>query len=204
MMRAGIRRAIIVHAFKDRIELLDAEAIAIRRAVIERLFDKKTRDALGVVQAAIPDLFGNGFVSVNAGGPCIDIQLVSTFDGSGRSFPAEEAALPAKNWDKRYRLDLEGEDDLAKRAVAYGEATQALEKQRYTMSQTVWDTLKKFKTVAQLKSQWPEAMPLAQPIIDAHAPAPKAQLPAVQFSALNAQLGLPPSNDTLELTEVAA
>jgi hypothetical protein len=215
-MRYAIHRALMGHGFGEKIYTLQQQCLELREEAIKRLVGDDGFKAIQLLAGKLEGAFGSKAedLAVNCGGPRINLNPFP-YNISGYSSKLKDAYAFAKDeydglqptrlWQSRndLRLDLEADDELAKRIVAWAELMEALKKQIETVSRQTMALLEKITTVKKLTATWPEAMPIIEPILELYEVAEPKQLPAV--TDLNATLGLPPSNDdTLELTEVAA
>jgi hypothetical protein len=230
--RWQITKAVLAHAFADRIIAFLAEEKALQTAIIDRIYpaevQQKMRELIEFSDPIQPfETYSHltiavcgkrlaiGQVREHFDAKSTRIQFESLLDmvrfftkrPAGEEWPRTGKGIPVlARHHSSYNelLSVDDSDELGKRAEAYWEEREAIAATATQQRAQIMGVLAHIKTDAQLKAKWPEIMPIAEKFLVEEV-VEKVQLPAIITAEFNAALKLPPSNDdVLELTEVAA
>lgn len=199
-MRGRINHALLKHAYADTLRAFLAVETPLVLDVHVAAYEPSVRQAMELLAAkhdgSIPR---RSSATVNAGGQRITIGAGGRNDGRGEMqdiLPEHDSpsilVIDPHRYDNSVMLAVNADDVMAKRVLAYAADRERLNAEIKTRRAEIAGVLSEIRTDRQLRERWPEAVPLAAPILKIE---PKAQLPMVPLDGLNAALGLPPSTE---------
>lgn len=197
-IRPQIVRAVISHAYRPRLEVMNARATELLQMLVIREVGQSNFNMMTALHAACPDAINrisSGHVTINGqqhyiGGWESGYQsayFVGLIPCSAEYVLSHNRRAPHPTFEQ---IDPDASSDLAKMVERYSNDRIALTDEGKKRKAEVTAILNSCRTFDQLAVAWPDVMPIA----DGFRPTPKAKPQALALvpKDLSLSLGLPP------------
>jgi len=188
-VREKMAVALVEHKFAERAQGLCVESVALFQAVYDDLYDAAMQKTMAALQKKGRAFGTNTKLSVNARGYNIDIGAIRIAHRSGAEWSAETEYRPMFHQHRQYGEISYADGLLANRLEAFADDRKSLIEDIDVAYRKAMGTLAQFSTGKKLAAEWPEAMPIIGKLI----PEDDRTVPVIQLAAINADFGLPPS-----------
>lgn len=202
-MRGRINHALLKHAYAEPLAAFLAVETPLVLEMHHHAYEPSVRQAMELLDRKHSgSIARRSSACVNAGGQRITIGGGGRNGGRGEMqdiLPDHDSpsvlVIDAHRYDNLVMLALDADSPVAKRVLDYAADRERLNAEIKTRRAEIAGVLSEIRTDKQLRACWPEAIPLAAPILKIE---PKAQLPMVPLDSLNAALGLPPTTEDVD------